>query len=127
VWLAVTSSEFHSSAIDGIICAEIPDVNIDPLGYALVDEVMIHGPCGAYNRKCPCMKNDKCSKKIPKTFQNETITDELGFAIYRRRDDGRYVMKNGVRLDNRSVVPYNMWLLKNTMRILMLNGATKQI
>jgi hypothetical protein len=54
------------------------------------------------------MKNDKCSKKFPKPFQNETIIDELGFTIYRRRDDDRYVMKNGVRLDNKSDVPYNM-------------------
>jgi hypothetical protein len=108
VWLASTSSEFDASTIDGIIYAEMPDVNIDPLGYALVDEFMIHGPCGAYNRKCPCMKNDKCSKKFPKPFQNETIIDELGFTIYRRRDDDRYVMKNAVRLDNKSDVPYNM-------------------
>jgi hypothetical protein len=97
VWLAATRLEFDASTIDGIICPKIPEVNIDPLGYALVDEFMIHGPCGAYNRKCPCMKNDKCSKFFPKTFQNKTITDELGFTIYRRPDDGRYVMKNGVR------------------------------
>jgi hypothetical protein len=108
VWLVATSSEFGASTIDGIICAEIPDANIDPLGYALVNEFMIHDPCSAYNRKCSCMKNDKCSKKFPKTFQNEAITYELGFTIYRRCDDGRYVMKNGVRLDSRSVVPYNM-------------------
>jgi hypothetical protein len=50
VWLASTSSEFDASTIDGIIYAEMPDVNIDPLGYALVDEFMIHDPCGAYNR-----------------------------------------------------------------------------
>jgi hypothetical protein len=112
VWLAATSLEFDASTIDGIICAEIPDVKIDPLGYTLVDEFMIHGPCGAYNRKWLCIKNDISSKIFPKTFQNETITDELGFTIYRRRNDDRYVMKNGVRLDIRSVVPYNMWLLK---------------
>jgi hypothetical protein len=112
VWLAANNSEFDASTIDGIIYAKILDVNVDPLGYALVDEFMIHGPCGAYNRKCPCMKNDKCSKKIPKTFQNETIIDEHGFTIYRRHNDGRYVLKNGVRLDNKSVVSYNMWLLK---------------
>jgi hypothetical protein len=51
-------------------------------------------------------------KKNPKTFQNETIIVELGFTVYRRCDDGTYVLKNGVRLDNKSVIPYNMWLLK---------------
>jgi hypothetical protein len=68
VWLAATSSEIDAFVIDGIIYAEIPDVKIDPLGYALVYEFMIHGSWSAYNRKWPCMKNDKCSKKIPKTF-----------------------------------------------------------
>jgi hypothetical protein len=112
VWLATSNSEFNASAIDNIICAEIPDVNADPLGYALVDEFMIHGPCGTYNKRCPCMKNDKCSKNFPKTFQDETIIDNFGFTIYRRRDDGRSVLKNSIRLDNKSVVPHNMSLLK---------------
>jgi hypothetical protein len=112
VWLATSNSEFNASAIDNIICAEIPDVNADPLGYALVDEFMIHGPCGTYNKRCPCMKNDKCSKNFPKTFQDETIIDNFGFTIYRRRDDGRSVLKNSIRLDNRSVVPHNISLLK---------------
>jgi hypothetical protein len=32
--------------------------------------------------------------------------------VYRRRQDGHYVVKGGVRLDNRWVVPYNLALLK---------------
>jgi hypothetical protein len=79
VWLATSNSEFVASTIDKIICAEIPDVSVDPLGYSLVDEFMIHGPCGAYNRKCPCMKNDTCSKNFSNAFQDETMLDEFGF------------------------------------------------
>jgi hypothetical protein len=112
VWLAASNSDFVPSTINELICAKIPDVNANPLAYRMVDEFMMHGPCGAYNRKCPCMKNDKCSKNFPKAFQDETMLDEFGFTIYRRCDDGRYVLKNGIRLDNKSVVPYNMWLLK---------------
>jgi len=112
VWLANGSKDFSASIVDSFICAEIPDVNIDPLGYALVDEFMIHGPYGDYNKKCPCMKDDKCSKNFPKPFQDETVLDDFGFTIYRRRDDGRSVPKNGINLDNRNVVPYNMHLLK---------------
>ena len=111
-WLADVHSEFSPSTIDGFICAEIPDINIDPLGYALVDEFMIHGPCGDDIKKCPCMKDNKCSKNFPKSFQDETITDDFAFTIYRHRNDGRHVVKNGVKLDNRNVVPYNMDLLK---------------
>jgi hypothetical protein len=51
VWLANGSKDFSASIVDSFIRAEIPDVNIDPLGYALVDEFMIHGPCGDYNKK----------------------------------------------------------------------------
>ena len=112
VWLADGNKEFSASIVDRFICAEIPDIAADPLGFALVDEFMMHGPCGADNRRCPCMKNDKCCKNFPKPFQDETILDGFGFTIYRRRPDGRHVLKNGVRLDNRNVVPYNMHFLK---------------
>jgi hypothetical protein len=115
VWLDAGAKEFDASVVDNFICAEIPNVNTDPLGYALVDEFMIHGPCGESNRNCPCMKNNKCSKNFPKDFQDETTIDDFGFALYMRRDDDGHVVKRGVRLDNRSVVPYNMHLLKNTM------------
>jgi hypothetical protein len=112
VWLAAATADVSASIIDGFICAEIPDYDTDRLGYELVSEFMMHGPCGDANKKCPCMKNDKCSKHYPKDFQDETIVDESGFTIYRRRNDGRSIMKNGILLDNRSVVPYNMALLK---------------
>ena len=51
-------------------------------------------------------------KNFPKPFQDEIVLDDFGFTIYRRRDDGRSVPKNGINLDNRNVVPYNMHLLK---------------
>jgi hypothetical protein len=41
--------------IDSFVCAEIPDPVADPLGYALVAEFMMHGPCGTDNPKCPCI------------------------------------------------------------------------
>jgi hypothetical protein len=87
--------------IDDLICAEIPDPVLDPLGYVLVSEFMMHGPCGELNDKCVCMKDGKCSKHFPKKIQNETTFDEHGFALYRRRDNGRTVYKNGHYLDNR--------------------------
>jgi hypothetical protein len=85
---------------------------VDPLGYALVEEFMVHGPCGVYNPDSPCMKNGVCSKRYPKEFNEETTIDGLGFPVYRRRDNGCYVTKNGNRLSNKWIVPYNMALLK---------------
>lgn len=111
-WLTRDTTEPTPSLIDSFVSAEILDVESDPLGYALVSKHMMHGPCGSLNESCPCMKKGSCSKFYPKSFRDETMIDKDGFAQYRRPDNGRYVMKGNVRLDNRWVVPYNMFLLK---------------
>ena len=98
--------------IDHHISAEIPDPKEDPLGYALVAEHMIHGPCGVYNPNAPCMKDGKCSKGFPKKFQEETTIDQNGFAVYKRPDNGRFVIKGTHKLSNQWVVPHNLYLLK---------------
>uniref|UniRef100_A0ACD5XK49 Uncharacterized protein n=1 Tax=Avena sativa TaxID=4498 RepID=A0ACD5XK49_AVESA len=118
-------AEISPALIDSFVSAEIPDPAVDPLGYALVAEFMMHGPCGDNNPKCPCMKDNMCSKIFPKSFQAETSIDEFGFPVYRRRDDGRFVMKNKVRLDNRHVVPYNMELLKKYQAHLNVEWCNK--
>ncbi|XP_071741227.1 uncharacterized protein [Rutidosis leptorrhynchoides] len=100
--------------IDKYICAEIPDINEDPELYQLVSDLMIHGPCGEEkNPKCQCTDIDKkCTKRFPKPFADVTSVDKDGYPVYRRRDDGRTVKKQGHDLDNRNVVPYNPKLLK---------------
>ncbi|XP_071713690.1 uncharacterized protein [Rutidosis leptorrhynchoides] len=99
--------------IDKYICAEIPDKNEDPELYQLVSDLMIHGPCGEKNPKCPCTDIEKkCTKRFPKPFSDVTSVDKDGYPVYRRRDDGRTVKKQGHDLDNRNVVPYNPQLLK---------------
>ncbi|CAD6221051.1 unnamed protein product [Miscanthus lutarioriparius] len=83
------------------IKAEIPDPKIEPLGYALVSEHMIHGPCGKDNPKCPCMKKKKCSKHCPKPYEAGTIVNKNGFAVYKRRTNALFVKKGGFQMDNR--------------------------
>ena len=112
VWRRGSNGEIGVENINSLISAEIPDALLDPLGYALVSEFMMHGPCGEMNDKCVCMKKGVCSKYFPKDFRDTTVIDDNGFALYRRRDDGRRVYKNGHYLDNRHVVPYNMAMLK---------------
>lgn len=49
-WVSNETSQSSVESIDSLITAEIPDPEIDPLGYILVAEHMIHGPCGDYNK-----------------------------------------------------------------------------
>ncbi|CAN6562094.1 unnamed protein product [Malus baccata var. baccata] len=100
--------------VDSIILAEIPDADVDKVGYDAVSQYMIHGPCGLANRFSPCMKENKCSKKFPKPFTSETTFSDDGFVAYKRRDkENLFVLKNGIKLDNAFVVPYNRELLLN--------------
>ncbi|KAF7839564.1 uncharacterized protein G2W53_008046 [Senna tora] len=97
--------------IDKIICAKIPDRATNPELYAIMQKFMIHGPCGASNYNSPCMVDGRYSKNFPKKFVDRTTVDENGYPLYRRRDDGRTIEKNGINLDNRFVVPNNPQLL----------------
>ncbi|XP_071727769.1 uncharacterized protein [Rutidosis leptorrhynchoides] len=99
--------------IDEYICAEIPDKDEDPELFQLVSDLMIHGPCGEKNPNCVCTDiNKKCTKNFPKPFSDVTSLDTNGYPIYKRRDNGRKIMKQGQELDNGNVVPYNPLLLK---------------
>ena len=69
--------------IDNIICAEIPDRNIDPNRYDIVTSNIMHGPCGPAYLGSPCMKDGKCSKRYPWVFCDEMISNEDGYLVYR--------------------------------------------
>ncbi|XP_010436551.1 PREDICTED: uncharacterized protein LOC104720328 [Camelina sativa] len=79
--------------IDKFISAEIPDKEVDKYLYEVVSDVMIHGPCGPMNRDSVCMNNGKCTKFFPKPYMDNTIVDDAGYPLYRRRNDGRVVEK----------------------------------
>ncbi|CAN1799647.1 ATP-dependent DNA helicase PIF1 [Linum perenne] len=100
-----------ASQIDSVISAEIPDSSTDPECYDAVSRFMFHGPCGPLFPQAPCTFDRKCTKHFPKKNNPETTMDQDGFPRYRRREDGRRVLKNRVYLDNRYVVPYNRYLL----------------
>lgn len=103
--------------VDKMVCAELP-VD-DPVLLQLVLKHHIHGPCGTLNPSSPCMKNGKCSKDYPKQFQESTIIPENSYPLYRRRSGivaEKVVTRNGITttisVDNRWVVPFNKWLLR---------------
>ena len=60
--------------IDNIICAEIPDRNVDPDLYDVITSNMMHGPCGPTHPNSRCMKGGpKCTKRYPQEFCDETM------------------------------------------------------
>ena len=97
--------------IDGVIYVELQDVNLYPKLSKAVATYMIHGPCGVTRISSPCMINGRCSKFYPKKFKLLTTIDEDGYPCYKRQDNGTFILKNGIKLDNRNVVPYSPLLL----------------
>jgi len=57
--------------IDQIISAEIPSQENDLELYTLVQNHMVHGPCGILRPESPCMKEGKCSRFYPKKVSGQ--------------------------------------------------------
>ncbi|XP_019196182.1 PREDICTED: uncharacterized protein LOC109190186 [Ipomoea nil] len=105
ILLFLARDEVNSAAsfMDTIISAEIPYKERDREYYNVVEEFMIHGPCGAARKKLPCMVNGRCSKHFPKRFVECSSLDEDGYPIYRRRDDAEFY-RSTVDTDGNEVV-----------------------
>ncbi|PAA61494.1 hypothetical protein BOX15_Mlig031738g1 [Macrostomum lignano] len=117
LWL-VSGQRVTPDRYDKIVSAEIPDPQQQPRLHELVKTHMIHGPCGVVNPACPCMVDGQCSKGFPKEFQQATLTSDTGYPLYRRLSPemGGFTVDKlfkgrSIRMDNRSVVPYNPGLL----------------
>ncbi|GBM43711.1 hypothetical protein AVEN_150965-1 [Araneus ventricosus] len=57
------------------------------------------------------MRDGQCCKSFPKQFKDDTEENVNGYPIYRRRAT-EPVQVGKYSIDNRWVVPYNLWLLK---------------
>jgi hypothetical protein len=96
--------------VDRMISAELLNSKTNKLAHETVVRCTMHGPCGAAFPNAPCMEEGKCKKQYPRKFQSETVTDVNGYPIYRRRDTGHTILVHGIELDNRWVVPHNVYL-----------------
>lgn len=56
-WLNSESKKNFTANVDKYVSLELPDPEVDPVGYAVLQGFIIHGPCGKENPKCACMKN----------------------------------------------------------------------
>ncbi|CAF2140003.1 BnaA02g16960D [Brassica napus] len=113
LWFGDHSRTPNPEEIDKIISAELSDKQKDPEAYELVAKHMIHGPCGVHRPRSPYMKNHVCAKKFSRPFTQSTSIDKSGYIIYRRRkNEIANVLKDEILLDNASVIPYNIEILK---------------
>jgi hypothetical protein len=97
--------------INRIITAKILDLHKDPQAYNVVKQFIGHGPCCFINPKSSFMIDNKCIKHFPKKFCSKSTIDEDGFPVYKMRNNGRFIEKNDVEVDNRFIVPHNIDLL----------------
>ncbi|GJZ46369.1 helicase [Tanacetum coccineum] len=107
LWLEERWKCMNPTKIDDIISAELPSPVDDPEGYKVVTKYMLHGPCSANAKYAPCTTDGKSLKHFPKSFLAETIIDEDGYAIYRRRNSKVTAKKGKFVYDNKHVVPHN--------------------
>ncbi len=71
-----------------------------------VKNCLVHGPCGAHNRKAPCMEDGICTKRYPKEFRgNYRYGSEWLSAVPAPDDDKKFEVR-GATLDNRWIVPH---------------------
>ena len=59
--LILLHDKITSDEIKDVICAEIPQADVDKDLHAVVIKNMIHGTCCTINPNSPCMVNGKCS------------------------------------------------------------------
>src|SRR5947199_1761502 len=78
--------------------------------YEIVANCMLHGPCEPLHPNASCMKDDKCSKKYPRSYNEHTILIADSYSKYRRRDDDTFIMKENNRFTNQDVISYNSYL-----------------
>jgi len=96
--------------VDRMISAEVSNLETNRLAHETIVRCMMHGPCGVAFPNASCMEEDKCKKQYPCKFQFETMTNVNGYPIYHHRDTGHTILVHGVELDNRWVVPHNVYL-----------------
>jgi len=118
LWLSDSNKLENAKHIDQVIFAELPHPDLYPKLSKVVQTYMIHGPCGAARFNSPCMKEGWCSKFFPKTFIHSTTIDEDRYLVYRRKDDGLFVLKIGHKLGSANVVPYCPLLLMHYCKTL---------
>ena len=97
--------------INAAVTAELLDPHLEPQLSHCVGRFILHNPCGPGYPKASCMRNGSCRWRYIKDWSEETILQENSRPVLKRPNNGRTYEKNGDIYDNRSVAPYNRYLL----------------
>ncbi|KAL3622578.1 hypothetical protein CASFOL_033989 [Castilleja foliolosa] len=103
LWVTSPFKVREAGDVDRYIRAEIPDPTFDPELHKIVTDLMMHGPCGLARPSSSCMRDNRCSKSFPKSFEAATRFDKDGYVHYRRCDTSERATKNGIALDSRYI------------------------
>lgn len=85
---------------------------------------MVHGPCGAMNRKSPCMIDGVCSKFYPKQFTSCTNVNEEGYPVEEETTD-ELLKRVGTSLIIDTLFHTMQIYFSGINPISILNGVTK--
>ncbi|OWZ24152.1 LOW QUALITY PROTEIN: Helitron helicase [Phytophthora megakarya] len=69
-----TRQTFNRKDVNRFVSTELPDKENTP--NFMIQWLRLRGPCENANPNFPCMKNGKCSKKLPKPLSEDTTMAE---------------------------------------------------
>lgn len=95
---------------------EIPNIQTHPTLHEYIAKHMMHGPSSVLNPNSVCMRDEKCTKDYPERFHDFTCKSLNEYPLSRRCDNGIHDELLGSCLDNRHVVPYNLYLLSTIVK-----------
>ena len=109
LYILIQEDRLNPNDVDRVIWAEIPDRNKFPKLFALVQKLMIHGPC---KKGSKCWRNgNNCYRYFPMKFCDYTKASDEGYTEVKRRRKEKggnvYLNKYGKEVDNRWAVLYS--------------------
>nr|GFA58604.1 helicase [Tanacetum cinerariifolium] len=81
--------------INDIISAELPSPTKDSVGYKVVSEFMLHGPCSKDTKYAPCTTEGKCLKHYP--VLNYYLSNQNAVTLRDYKDLPAFLEKEGSR------------------------------
>jgi hypothetical protein len=96
--------------VDRMISAKLPNPKTNRLAHETVAKCMMHGPCGVAWSMWSCISKFPMHGRYPHKFQSKTMTNVNKYPIYQRTNTRCIDLVHGVELDNRWVVPHNVYL-----------------